>query len=77
MSVALSTARLMKMPAGTPRVRRMLPTGTFGAAPRDDPAAPRCSMRHSEVRETAATAAETSSARALVRAIAPSFSEMR
>lgn len=78
MSVAESTARLMKIPAGTPRARRMLPTGTLadGVLPRRAGAV-RCSMCQSEAKETAATAAETIRASALVRPMAPSRSEIR
>ncbi|CAM5268510.1 hypothetical protein SVIOM74S_09711 [Streptomyces violarus] len=67
MSVADSTARLMRMPAGTPRVRRMRPTGTrspFSA--RDVAAVRRCSMRHSEVNATAPIAPAAIRASALV-----------
>lgn len=79
MSVAESTARLMNMPEGTPRVVRMDRTETFraGASLAGAAAVPagRRSMRHSEVQENAARAAETNSATALVRAIAPSCPE--
>lgn len=51
MSVAESTARLMKIPAGTPRARRMRPTGTFAAgSARWAAGGDRCSMRRSEPR---------------------------
>ncbi len=67
MSVADSTARLMKMPAGTPRVRRMPRTGTRSPlSGRDADAVRRCSMRHSEVNATAATPPATIRASALV-----------
>lgn len=80
MSVAESTARLMKMPDGTPRVRRMPRTGTggpaAGAGAPDGTVRARCSRRQREAYETAATAPETSRAVALVGAIRPSCSEM-
>lgn len=66
MSVADSTARLTRMPAGTPRVRRMRVTGTRAPdAVRGTGAVSRCSMRHSEVNATAQPAPATSRARAL------------
>ncbi len=69
-SVADSTERLMSIPAGTPRVRRMRWTGTRSPCPvRDLGVVRRSSMRHSELTATAATAPATSRASALVPAM--------